>query len=153
MNMQTGFGDAGDTQATNYMNTMIDIMMPVMENSMILAAEYCKACGRDVILPEDMEYASKYCAMNTVGQTIGSIFPEVYDDEESDEEDEIEEVAEGECPTFVRYSGGDPKFIQMNEAYDRWHSWEPQSPAEQMLKNALNSNEHMGAWGMDIFGW
>ena len=73
MNMQTGFGDAGDTQATNYMNTMIDIMMPVMENSMILAAEYCKACGRDVILPEDMEYASKYCAMNTVGQTIGSI--------------------------------------------------------------------------------
>ena len=63
MNMQTGFGDAGDTQATNYMNTMIDIMMPVMENSMILAAEYCKACGRDVILPEDMEYASKYCAM------------------------------------------------------------------------------------------
>jgi hypothetical protein len=61
MNMQTGFGDAGDTQATNYMNTMIDIMMPVMENSMVLAAEYCKACGRDVILPEDMEYASKYC--------------------------------------------------------------------------------------------
>ena len=116
MNMQTGFGDAGDTQATNYMNTMIDIMMPVMENSMILAAEYCKACGRDVILPEDMEYASKYCAMNTVGQTIGSIFPEVYDDEESEDEDEIEEVAEDECPTFVRYSGGDPKFIQMNEA-------------------------------------
>ena len=93
-----------------------------------------------------MEYASKYCAMYTVGQNIGSIFPEVYDDEESGEDEiEIEEVAEDECPSFVRYSGDDPKFIQMNEAYDRWHSWEPQSPAEQMLKNALNSNEHMGA--------
>ena len=61
-------------------------------------------------------------------------------EEESDEEDDSEEVAEDECPTFVRYSGGDPKFIQTNEAYDRWHSWEPQSPAEQMLKNVLNSN-------------
>jgi hypothetical protein len=145
MNMQTGFGDAGDTQATNYMNTMIDIMMPVMENSMVLAAEYCKACGRDVILPEDMEYASKYCAMYTVGQKIGSFFPEVYDDEESEDEVEIEEVAEEECPTFVRYSGVDPKIIQINDAYDRWDTWEPQSPAEHMLKNAINSNEHMGA--------
>jgi hypothetical protein len=34
----------------------------------------------------------------------------------------------------------------VNEAYDRWDSWVPQSPAEEMLKNAINSN---GPGGMD----
>jgi hypothetical protein len=145
MNMQTGFGEGGSAMADQYMKSMIDIMMPVMEQSMVLAAEYSKACGRDVILPEDMEYASKYCAMNTVGNNIGSIFPDVYDEEESDDETEIEEVSAEDCPTFKRYSGEDLKFNQVNEAYDRWNTWEPQSPAEQMLKNAINSNEHMGA--------
>jgi hypothetical protein len=33
----------------------------------------------------------------------------------------------------------------MNEAYDRWDSWVPQSPTEEMLKNAINSNEHLRA--------
>src|SRR5210317_289394 len=144
--MKTGFGESSGEYEASQQQALMGILLPVLERSMVLAAEYSKACGRDTILPEDMEYASKYCAMYTVGQNIGSIFPEVYDDEESGEDEiEIEEVAEDECPSFVRYSGDDPKFIQMNEAYDRWHSWEPQSPAEQMLKNALNSNEHMGA--------
>ena len=88
-----------------------------------------------------MEYAMKYCAMNTVGQTIGSIVPEIYDDEDC----EIEEVDPGDCPPFERYSGPDPDFIQVNEAYDRWDNWIPQNPTEKLLKNAVNSNEYMGA--------
>jgi len=90
--MQTGFGDGGDGMMERYISDMINIVQPVIEKSTLLAAEYCKACGRDIILSEDMEYAMKYCAMNTVGQTIGSIMPEIYDEEESDEEEE-EEVA------------------------------------------------------------
>jgi len=74
MNMQTGFGDAGDGMAEQYIDTMINILLPVIERSTLLAAEYCKACGRDVLLPEDMKYAIKYCAMYTVGQDIGSLF-------------------------------------------------------------------------------
>jgi hypothetical protein len=95
-----------------------------------------------------MEYAMKYCAMNAVGETVGTMFPELYEDvcEDSDEsEDEMEVVDANECPTFQRYSGVDPQFIQINEAYDRWDSWVPQNPTEQMLKNAINSNEPMGA--------
>ena len=143
MNMQSGFGGDGTAMAEQYVTSMIDILMPVMERSMILAAEYSKACGRDMILPEDMEYAIKYCAMNTVGQDIGSLFPEVYDEEESDEEDDIEEVPEEDCPKFERYSGDDERFVLMNECYDRWESWTPHSPVEEMLKNAINSNEHL----------
>ena len=150
MNMQTGFGDAGDRMAEQYIDTMTNLLLPVLEQSTLLAAEYSKACGRDTLLPEDMEYAIKYCVMYKVGQDIGSLFPEIYNEESSDEED-IEEVEPGECPPFVRYSGEDPTFRQMNEARDRWDTWIPQSPVEEMLKNAINSNEYIGAGGLDNF--
>ena len=147
MNMQTGFGDSGDNMAEQYISTMMNIVTPVLEKSMVLACEYSKACGRDILLPEDIEYASKYCAMYTVGHDIGSIFPEIYNDQdEEDEEDEIEEVDDADCPPFARYSGTEERFKRINEAYDRWDSWQPQNPTEVMLKNAINSN---GPSGMD----
>ena len=142
--MQTGFGDAGDRMAEQYMETMTNILVPVLEQAVVLAAEYSKACGRDTLLPEDMEYTMKYCAMHTVGQTTGSMYPEIYqDDEEEESDEEMEVVSEDECPSFERYSGNDATFIQVNDAYDRWDSWEPQNPTEHMLKNAINSNEHL----------
>ena len=145
MNMQSGFGDAGNMMAEQYIETMTNILLPVIERSTLLAAEYSKACGRDTLLPEDMEYAMKYCAMYTVGKTIGSTFPEIYEDSEDSEDEDMEVVDEDECPSFVRYSGSDPILLQVNDAYDRWNDWIPQNPTEQILKNAINSNEHMGA--------
>jgi hypothetical protein len=144
MNMQTGFGDAGDAMMNQYIETMTNLLIPVFERSTVLAAEYSKACGRDTLLPEDMEYAIKYCAMNIVGQDVGSLFPEIYEEEEDeDDEEEMPIVPQEECPPFVRYSGNEEKFILMNEAYDHWDSWQPQNPTEQMLKNTINSNEHL----------
>ena len=142
MNMQTGFGES--QMAEEYVKSMIDILLPVMEKSMLFASEYSKACGRDTVLPEDLEYAIKYCAMYTVGQDIGTLFPDLYNEEDSDEDD-IEEVDDEDCPPFERYTGSDERFIIMNQAYDRWESWIPQNPTERMLKNAINSNEHLGA--------
>ncbi len=146
MKMQTGFGFESDNMAEQYITTMMNIVRPVLEKSMVLACEYAKVCGRDIVLPEDIEYASKYCAMYTVGQDIGSIFPEIYNDQDDDEEDEIEEVDDADCPPFARYSGTEERFKSINEAYDRWDSWQPQNPTEVMLKNAINSN---GPSGMD----
>jgi len=140
--MQTGFGDEGSMMTEQYITSMMDILLPVLEKAMLFAAEYSKACGRDTVLPEDMEYAVKYCTMYTVGQDIGTLFPDIYDEEVSDEES-IEDVSDEECPPFERYSGDDERFILMNQAYDRWNDWTPQSPIEQMLKNAINSNEHL----------
>ena len=147
MNMQTGFGDGGDGMAEQYITSMTNILLPVFERGVILAAEYSKACGRDTLLPEDMEYAMKYCAMYTVGQTTGTMFPDIYqeEDSESESDEEMEVVSDDECPTFERYSGNDQTFLQMNEAYDRWDTWVPQNPTEHMLKNAINSNEHLRA--------
>jgi len=93
-----------------------------------------------------MEYAMKYCAMYTVGQATGSMFPEIYqedEDEEYESDEEMDIVSVEECPPFERYSGNDMTLLKMNEAYDRWEAWVPQNPTEHMLKNAINSNEHL----------
>ena len=121
----------------------LNIIQPVLEQAMVLAAGYAKACGRDILLGEDMEYAMKYCAMNQVGKNTGSLFPEIYD-EDTDSEDELEIIDEEEEDIeFTRYSGREYKFVKMNMAYDSWKEWVPKNPTEQMLKNAIDSNEHL----------
>ena len=150
MMMKTGFGESSGDYEASQQQALIGILLPVLEKSMLLAAEYSKACGRNTVLPEDMEYAMKYCVMYTVGENIGSLFPEIYDEESSDEED-IEEVPPEECPPFEPYTGDDDIFRRMNEAHDRWDQWVPQSPVEEMLKNAIDSNEYIGSRGVDNF--
>jgi len=149
--MKTGFGETSGEYENLQANALIDILTPVLEKSMILACDYSKACGRDTVTGEDMEYAIKYCVMYTVGENIGSIFPDIYDENDSSDEDVVEEIDPDECPVFERYSGNEPIFNKVNEAYDRWNEWKPQSPVEEMLKNAINSNEYIGSRGVDGF--
>ncbi|ADQ91249.1 hypothetical protein BpV2_082 [Bathycoccus sp. RCC1105 virus BpV2] len=126
-------------------DSAINIIQPVLERTMVLAAEYAKACGRDMVLGEDLEYAMKYCAMNEVGKKMGTHFPEIYEEDDS-EEDDIE-IEYEEIP-FTRYTGREYKFVKMNMAYDNWDAWEPKNPSELMLKNAIDSNEHIGTNGV-----
>ena len=125
----------------------IEIITPVLENAMILSGQYAKACGRTTILSKDIEYCMKYCAMHTVGDHIGSRFPDVYDSDESDLDD-IEEVDEEDMDAFEPYTGSNVAMRTITEAYDAWESWVPTNPSEQMLKNAIDSNEHL-AGGVD----
>jgi len=122
----------------------IEIVTPVFENAMVLSGHYAKACGRDTVLAKDVEYCMKYCAMHTVGDHIGSQFPEVYDSEDSDLEIEEEEEEE----PFEPYTGSDVAMRAITDAYDAWETWEPTNPSERLLKNAIDSNEHLSG-GMD----
>tara|TARA_B100000401_G_C52810700_1_gene723596 strand:- start:281 stop:718 length:438 start_codon:yes stop_codon:yes gene_type:complete len=128
-------------------DSALNIIQPVMEKSMVLASEYANACGRDTVLGMDIEYAMKYCAMNEVGKKIGTHFPEIYDSENDDnEEDDIEVInEEDEDIKFERYSGRQYKYVKMNMAYDKWNTWTPKNMTEMMLKNAIDSNEHIGS--------
>ena len=131
-----------DTMMEQYIETMTNILTPVMERATILAAEYSKACGRDVLLPEDIDYAMKYCAMHTIGDKIGSYFPEIYDSDGSDIDD-IEIVDEEDEDAFEPYQGSNVAMKAITEAYDAWESWVPTNPSERMVKNAIDSNEHL----------
>jgi hypothetical protein len=114
----------------------IDIFLPVMESSVVLAAHYAKACGRDCVTSQDMCYGMMYAARNVTGKQLGSLFPEVYEEEDSGEE----EGSEGDVETnWSRYDGTDNEHaLNMNACADSWDAWEPETPAERALKNAVN---------------
>jgi len=139
--MKTGFGESSGEFEESLMNTAIQLIQPILESSVIFAAEYAKACGRDCVLSKDMEYAIKYCAMTKVGEHIGSHFPEIYDSEsESESESDDLEVVDETPEMFTRYEGQDALMLSINKAYDEWETWIPQNPTEILLKNAINSN-------------
>jgi hypothetical protein len=113
----------------------LDIFLPVMESATVLAAHYAKACGRDIVLAEDMKYGLMYSARHVAGNQVGSLFPEIYEDEDEDEDEEEDE----EEPEWVRYAGqDDDTAVRMNECYDTWSAWRPETPAERALKAAVD---------------
>lgn len=119
------------------MDTALDIIIPVLEAAVVYASYYCRACNRSTITSNDMEYGMKHAAMTTVGKKIGSHFPEVWESESSEEDEYIDDEEE----PFTRYEGTEELYVSMNESYDNWDSWEPQSPAEQAIKNAVDKQK------------
>jgi len=114
----------------------MDVFLPVMESAMVIAAHYAKACGRDCVLAQDVCLGLKFAARYVVGNQIGSFFPEIYDESDSEESasDSGEEEAE---PEWTRYEGNDEKLRLVNECADTWDAWEPETPAERILKGAV----------------
>jgi hypothetical protein len=122
------------------MDAAIDIILPVLESATVLAAHYAKACGRDVVVAQDMRMGMMYAARNVLGKQTGTLFPEIYD--ESDEEEEEEEVEED--VEWIRYEGDDETANNMNECEATWNEWVPESPAERMLKKAIENEPGSG---------
>lgn len=126
--------------SSSLVESAIDIIKPVLENAMVLSGHYAKARGSDIVTSKDVEYCMKYCAMHTVGQHIGSLFPEIYDSDDSEEEEfEVEEENEED---FEPYTGSNVAMNAITEAYNAWDEWIPTNPSEQLLKNAIDSNGH-----------
>lgn len=121
-----------------FLKSAIDIVTPVLESSMILAAHYTKACGRGTVTAQDVKYSMRFCARELVGKHIGTLFPELQGSDSEDEGSDVEEVDEDEEP-FTRYEGSDPQLVAVNHAYDTWAEWDPTSPIEKLLKNAVDS--------------
>lgn len=134
-------------------NSAIEIFKPVMESATVLAAHYAKACGRDVVLAQDMHMGMMFAARHVTGRQVGSLFPEIYgegdesrsdsdegsdyDPEDSDSEASWETVSDSEL-VWTRYEGQDDQALAMNACADSWDSWEPETPAERALKNAVD---------------
>ena len=120
----------------------MDIFLPVMESAVVLAAHYCKAAGRDCVQGEDMRIGLMFAARNVAGKHLGTLYPEVYEDEDEDESGSDsgswETVSDSEL-VWTRYEGtGDEVARKMNECADTWDEWEPETPAERALKNAVD---------------
>ena len=118
-------------------NSSFSILNPVMESTIVMAGYYTKACSRTILTGTDFEYAMKYCALKVTGKIQDTIFPDE-DFEDGEDTDEVITVDEREEP-FTRYEGDDKICNEINEVYDTWTEWEPLSPAECMLYDAINS--------------
>lgn len=116
---------------------MEDIFIPVVESSMVYACHYCKASGRSTVTSKDLEYGLKYATRVILGKKIGSIFPEIYDESDSDEDVDPVEIVDDDDEPFKRYEGSDEVFTEMNRVYDEWSEWNPETPAEVLLRNAI----------------
>jgi hypothetical protein len=127
-----------------------DLFLPVMESATVLGSHYAKACGRDTVTAQDVQIGLMYAARNVAGKQIGSLFPEIYDEdsdeewEENDDEteqarlEEAEEVDDDEEP-FTRYTGDEEMYVKMNECFDTWEDWVPETPLEFTLKGAVDA--------------
>jgi hypothetical protein len=122
----------------------MDIFLPVMESAVVLAAHYCKAAGRDCVQGEDMRIGLMFAARNVAGKHLGTLYPEVYEDEDEDEDESgsdsgsWETVSDSEL-VWTRYEGTEDEVARkMNECADTWDEWEPETPAERALKNAVD---------------
>lgn len=117
-----------------------ELLIPVLEAATVLAAHYAQACGRDIVLAEDMSYGLMFAARNIIGKHSGSLYPELYESD-SDDDESYEEDADEE---WVKYVGNDEMALKMNECVDTWASWEPENPAERALKDAVDKNSVFG---------
>lgn len=119
----------------DFESTAIELILPVMESATVLGAHYAKSCGRNEITAQDMRMGMMYAARNVLGKQVGSLYPEIYEDEEEEEEEDEEDEENQE---WSRYEGDDDMSVKMNECADSWNEWEPESPAEFMLKKAID---------------
>jgi len=111
-----------------------NILTPVLEASIMLASKYATACGRSTVTARDVSLGLMYAARNVTGRHLGSLLE---DDDDSDSDEDIEEVDDDEEP-FTEYTGDDELLVSMNTCAQTWDEWEPETPAEQALKNAIN---------------
>lgn len=125
----------------SYLTTCSELIKPVFEMALVVAAKYCKATGRSCVTSKDMEYGLKFSARKVLGIQKESLFPEIYDEESSDSGDEDEESSDSE-EEFVRYEGDDETMNIINEMHDTWEAWEPENPIGYSLKNAIDSCSH-----------
>jgi hypothetical protein len=137
----------GELDTSSILESALDIFRPVMESATVLAAHYAKACGRDVVLQEDMRFGMMYAARYITGRQIGSLFPEIYQSDSDEEEEDPDgsessgswETVDDEELVWTRYEGSeDEQAFKMNECADTWDAWEPQNPSERALKNAID---------------
>lgn len=115
----------------------MNIIVPVMESATVLAAHYAKACGRDVIMAEDISMGLMYAARHVTGNHSGPIFPEVWEGSSSDEDCEVVDDVDIE---WTEYTGSDDMATKMNDCAATWDAWQPSNPAEHALKNAVDKS-------------
>ena len=134
--MKTGFNANDSTMSDTIVNTGLDLVNQLLEYAISNACTYAKSTGRENMSGQDIIIALQYEAHE---------FPyrqsETNEDEDqSDSEDDNEfSDNEDEDDVFTKSYSDDPLIQKMNYYHDTWDSWNPETPIECTLKNAVDN--------------
>lgn len=115
------------------------LMTPCFEAAALVAVEYAKACGRDVIMARDFECGLRFAARHVLGNQTETFFPEDEEEEDGSDAESIMSV-EDEDGAWTRYEGGDERLRLVNEAVDTWNEWVPETLLEAALKRSIDAS-------------
>ena len=132
----------GEMDMTSFIDESMQLVLEMISKSTVLAGYYIKACGRTTLTSVDLEYCMKYTAMS-FKSTPEFMEQFDFDDEEEDEEVDIETVEEDDEP-FTRYTGRDKIWKGVNNAYDTWDTWKPDSLLQKKFKDAVDNISKKG---------
>ena len=126
----------GEVDMSSFVEIAMDLVLEMVSKSAILAGYYMKACDRKTLTSYDLSYCIKYTAMHF--KTTPEFMTQFnFEDDEEDDDDDPRVVDEDDEP-FVRYSGKDKIMNDINNAYDIWDTWVPQSPLQKRFKEAVD---------------
>ena len=153
--MKTGFNNVTpQTQPNKEEIREIEAMLALfISNATVNAAKYVELSNRNGVTKEDIIYGLRYEVFeflnnDNIVEKINNMNQEL--DEEYDEEDEENDedsmiVDDEEIQPFTRinnlenYTPEDLDFInKMNNYFDGWEEWVPETPLLNILKNAIN---------------
>jgi hypothetical protein len=92
-----------------------------------------------------MRIGLMFAARNVAGKHLGTLYPELYEEEsdesrsDSDEDSGSWETVSDSELAWTKYEGTEDDVARkMNECAETWDAWEPETPAERALKNAVD---------------
>lgn len=157
--MKTGFSNLNtvDPRIEEFKENAYILMSLFSANATENAAKHAELCKRNGITKEDIIYGLKYEVFEflkrpNINEELEKIREELeYSTEEEDDEDDYEDVIvpDKEIEPFMRFkmeninevSNEDKEFLEnMYKHSDNWDNWEPKTPLEVLLKNAINSS-------------
>jgi hypothetical protein len=161
--MKSGFGSASESVKKPLSGADIEhieiLLSLFISNSISNASKYVTHCGRNGVSKEDINYALKYEVfeflnnknINADIKQATEDYHEYLDEEESDDDDEAEAEAEAEFiipdEEVDEFKRIDPSLIcdenrgfidKYHNHFDKWNSWQPVSPLDIILKNAID---------------
>jgi len=144
----------------------IEILLSLfISNSISNASKYVTHCGRNGVSKEDINYALKYEVFEflnnkNINADIKQAtedyheYLEELDEEESDDEEEANDATVENDSSFIipddevaEFKRIDPSLIcdenrefidKYHTHFDKWDSWQPVSPLDIILKNAID---------------
>lgn len=148
--MKSGFDNLENNNKEETLKNISSIMVHFTENSLDTAKIFVKHAGRKIVSIEDIKrsmmleiffFKKRDNIVDKINKIKKDLFENMNDDSDSDCDD-INEIIKNE------YEEDDDYFTEskcecalcncINNIYERWENWEPETPIQVILKNRIS---------------